>query len=245
MKEVEGIVIDERDYKETSKILILITKEFGLINILSQGCKKMKSTLRSVSSKFTYGKFVINYKENKLSTLIEVSVINNFRNIKTDIDKISYATYLLELSKEVIKHNNSSIYNDLIQGLIKINDGYDPVVIMNILELKFLDYLGVMPTLDECVVCGRKTNIVTISSYLGGLVCNSCYKNEYVYSNKTIKLIRMFYYVDISKITKLEINDKYKIEINRFLDDYYSRYTGIYLKSKKFIQNLQKLKSTL
>ena len=53
----------------------------------------------------------------------------------------------------------------------------------------------------------------------------------------------MFYYVDISKITKLDISSSSKNEINIFLDDYYSRYTGLYLKSKKFIQNLQKLAS--
>ena len=51
----------------------------------------------------------------------------------------------------------------------------------------------------------------------------------------------MFYYVDISKITKLDISPEAKNEINMFLDDYYTRYTGLYLKSKSFIKNLQKL----
>jgi len=53
----------------------------------------------------------------------------------------------------------------------------------------------------------------------------------------------MFYYVDISKISKLEISKEAKYEINKFLDEYYDRYTGLYLKSKNFINNLNKLKS--
>lgn len=246
MKEVEGIVVDEKPYSETSKILYIITKELGFISVLSKGCRKMKSPLRISSSRLIYGTFIINYKEDKLSNLIEGNVINSFKNIKKDIDKISYATYILELSKEVIKHNsNPLVYENLIAGLLKIDEGFDPLVIMNILELKFLACLGVMPVLDGCVVCSKKTSIVTISSFLGGLVCDKCYKNEYVYSSKTIKLIRMFYYVDISKIEKLEISDKNKFEVNSFLDDYYSRYTGLYLKSKKFIQSLQKIKLSL
>ena len=112
---------------------------------------------------------------------------------------------------------------------------------MNILELKYLEFLGVMPIIDSCAMCGRKTNIVTLSSYRGGYVCKNCYTNENMVSDKTIKLIRMFYYVDISKISKLDISPKSKNEINQFLDDYYSRYTGLYLKSKSFIKNLQKL----
>ena len=114
---------------------------------------------------------------------------------------------------------------------------------MNILELKYLDFLGVLPILDECALCGNKHGIVTLSSYKGGYICDKCYTNEKMVSEKTIKLIRMFYYVDISKITKLDISSKSKNEINIFLDDYYSRYTGLYLKSKKFIQNLQKIAS--
>ena len=31
------------------------------------------------------------------------------------------------------------------------------------------------------------------------------------------------------------------LEINRFLDDYYDRYTGVYLKSKEFIRQINKL----
>ena len=42
----------------------------------------------------------------------------------------------------------------------------------------------------------------------------------------------MLYYVDVSKITKLEISEKIKKEIDDFTNDYYDRYSGIYLKSK-------------
>ena len=59
---------------------------------------------------------------------------------------------------------------------------------------------------------------------------------------KTIKLIRMFYYVEIDKISKLDISKQSEMEINNFLTDYYDRYTGIYLKTKDFIKNLNKIK---
>lgn len=242
MIEVEGIVVSETNYSETSKVLNVMTKEQGLIGIISKGCRNIKSPLRSVSTKLTYGKFIIYYKEGKLSTLKEVTIINHFKNLKKDITKISYASYLLELSQQVLKQNkNEKIFTLLIDALIKIDEGYDPLVILNILELKYLDYLGIMPIIDSCAACGKKTNIVTLSSYKGGYLCNDCYNNEKIVSEKAIKLIRMFFYVDISKITKLEVSDQAKNEINIFLNDYYDRYAGLYLKSKKFIRDLQKL----
>jgi len=243
IEKVEGIVLSTQDYGETSKILNVITKEYGIIGIIAKGCKNIKSNLRSCTDKLTYGYFNIYYKKDKLSTLSSVDVINNFKNIKKDIDKISYAAYLLELSGQVIKHSyKEGIYDLLIDGLIKIDEDYDPLVIMNIIELKFLDYLGVMPVIDACCKCGKTTSICTLSSYAGGYLCNSCRTNEYIVSDKTIKLLRMFYYVDLSKISKVEVSKEAKYEINRFLDEYYDRYTGLYLKSKNFIKNLDKLK---
>lgn len=242
MKEVEGIVLSETNYSETSKILNVLTYEYGLIGIISKGCRNLKSSLRSVSCKLTYGRFVIYYKKDKLSILKEVSVFNSFKNIKKDIGKISYAAYLLELTYQVYKHsNNDDILKLLISSLIKIDEGFDSLAIMNILELKYLEFLGVMPVLEGCAICGSKDHIKTLSSFKGGYICKNCYKNEKIVSDKTIKLIRMFYYVDISKISKLEISDVAKNEINVFLNDYYDRYTGLYLKSKKFVLDLQKI----
>ena len=242
IKKIEGIVISEVDYKESSKIINILSPTEGIIGILARGTKKLKSNLLGVTSKITYGYFHVNYKENGLSTLIEVDIIDSFKNIRYDIDLISYASYLLELSSMVYKHDkNVEIYNLLISSLKKINEGYDYVVITNILELKLLEYLGIKPVIDSCVSCGSKNEIVTISSYKGGYVCKNCVHNEAIVDIKTIKLLRMFYYVDIDKISKLDVCDKAKHEIGRFIDDYYDRYSGLYLKSKEFLKNLKNI----
>lgn len=239
---VEGIILTETPYSETSKIINIITKEYGTIGVIAKGAQSIKSKLRSVSTKLTFGYFHIYYKEKGLSTLVNVDIIDNLSNIKTNITNISYAYYILELVNQVMKHEyNKEIFDLLSASLLKINEGFDAGVITNIIELKMLDYLGVRPIIDECAVCGSKVNIITISGDRGGYICNKCRADEYIVSDKAIKLIRMFYYVDISKISKLSISDKVKYELDMFVSSYYDRYTGIYLKSKKFIKDIKKL----
>lgn len=241
IEKVEGIILNVRSYGETSKIVNVLTREHGIIGLMAKGAKGMKSDLRSVTDKLTYGFFHIYYKEHKLSNLTSVDIINPFRNLKTDITRISYASFLLELTEQVYKQNGSDrIYDLLIEGLTKMNEGYDSMIITNILELKYLYFLGVMPVIDACSICGSKASIATLSSAKGGYVCKNCYTNEKLVSSNTIKLIRMFYYVDVSKITKLEVKEQSKREINAFLDEYYSEYTGLYLKSKEFLKNISK-----
>ncbi len=238
----EGIILSETNYSESSKILNVLTNKYGIIGIMSKGCRNIKSKLRGVSRKLIYGKFNVYYKENGLSTLINIDVINSFSKTIMDLEKVSYASFILDLTYQVVKQNESEeIFELLKQTLIKIEEGLNPIVLTNIIELKLLDYLGVKPNIDSCSICGSQKQIVTLSSSSGGYICKDCYGNELLVSEKTIKMIRMYYYVDIANITKLDVSDKITKEINQFLDEYYDKYTGLYIKSKDFIKKINQL----
>ena len=232
IQKVEGIIISETPYGDSSKIINVITKEYGVIGIMCKGVKSLKSPLRTKTLKFTYGTFHISYKENKLSILIDVDIINNLRNIKEDIELISYLTYITDLTYQVTKQNNDpeifELYKDIV---LKLNEKQDPLILTNILELKYLDFLGV----------GSKKNIITLDPDEGGYLCRDCYTNEKIISPKAIKLIRMYYLIDIPSISKIDIKKDVANEINYFLDKYYERYTGLYLQSKDFLKRINKL----
>ncbi len=238
---VEGFILKERDYLESSKILDVFTKKYGIISVISKGCKKPKSHLCSLSSKMIYGNLNIYYKEGKLSTLVDIDLINNLNTIKKDILKISYVTYLMELIFQVVKQieDYEELYDIFISTVLKINNNLDPTVLTNILELKLLEYLGVSPTIDYCSICGSKDNIVTLSIEKHGLICKNCRTNESIYSLDSIKHIRMYSYLDINKISKIEVDKKVKEEIDKYLNNYYDRYTGLYLNSKEFIKKIK------
>ena len=67
--DVEGIIINVKNYGDTSKIIDILTKEYGIIGVMAKGCKSLKSNLRSVTEKMTYAIFTIYYKKDKLSIL--------------------------------------------------------------------------------------------------------------------------------------------------------------------------------
>ena len=242
ISEVEGIILSETPYGETSKIINVFTKEYGVIGIMCKGAMGIKSKLRSTTTKLTFGKFNIYYKKDKLSTLVSVDIINYLKNIKSDILLISYASYLCELVYQVLKQTNETkIYDDFINSLLKIEEGLDPIVITNILEVKLLDFLGVGLNLTSCIMCGNKKEIVTLSSEKGGLICRNCYRQERLIPIEIVKILNMYYLVDVKSISKLSIKKDIINEINRFLTFYYDDYTGLYLKSKDFLKTMQKL----
>ena len=133
----------------------------------------------------------------------------------------------------VSENNNKNLFPLLEQGLIKINDGLSPELISNIIELKLLKYLGVNLNLSNCVLC-NSPDIFNLDIDNGGVICKNCYHEGYVFNNKTIKLLSLMEQLDLSKITNLEITDEsIFMEVNDFLHEYYSTYTGLYLHDKK------------
>ena len=101
-----------------------------------------------------------------------------------------------------------------------------------------MSYLGINLSLDTCVKCGKKNNIITLNGESGGLICEKCYQNEYIVSKKSIILIRKYMKIDINSLKEIRVSEVTKREINLFITNYYQNYTGLYLKSKN---NLNKL----
>ncbi len=240
MLEVDGFVLSEIPYGESSKIINVLTREYGVIGIMCKGAKSLKNRYRVPTMKLSYSHFNIMYKENKLSTLVSADVINPFKLVKSEILLVSFLAYLTELTSQVVKQSNDieNIYDDFIKTILKLEDGLDPIVLTNILEIKYLEYLGVLFNLDECVICGGKNNIATFDADKGGYICINCLTNEIIVDKKVIKMIRMYYYVNIDSIKEIKVDDVTKNTINKYLDLYYERYTGLYLNSKDFLKKL-------
>ena len=235
LKTIEGVIVSETAYGESSKILNILTRD-GIIGVMSKGCKSIKSPLRNISNKLTYASYTIYYNEDKLSTLKEGKTINDFYKVKTDLELISYLTYITELVGQVMKQNNDpAIYDLYISCITKIDEGLNPMVMMNILEIKLLDFLGVGISLNGCAKCGSDKNIVTIDADIGGYVCKDCYTNEIIYDEGVRKMLRMYYLVDINSIKELKVKDYIVKSINQFLSIYYERYTGLYIHSRNFL----------
>ena len=53
-KKIDGIIVSEYPFEESSKIINILTKD-GEYNIIAKGAKKIKSPFFAVTNKFTLG----------------------------------------------------------------------------------------------------------------------------------------------------------------------------------------------
>ena len=239
---VEGIILYVTPFKESSEILQVLTKEYGLIGLLCRGSKKIKSKFLNKTRIYNYAKFFINYKNEGLSLVKEIDVIDYFTYFHQDITLITYLSYLGNLTYQVVKQDNDpEILNLLLIILKKISAGLDPLVLTNILEIKYLKYLGINLNLESCIKCGKNEHnehIKTLNGTVGGLICSACYQKEYIVNQKTIVMIKNYQHINVEKIKEIKISPLVKTEINLFFSNYYENFTGIYVKNKELLNKL-------
>lgn len=235
IEKFEGIVVKEVNYKDTSKIIHIFTKEKGIISVIARGAKKIKSPLFAGTNYLAYCIFCL-LKKGDVFFLKSVDMIGNFKNILKDITRISAAKYIIDLSTQVYNENNTNdIYLYLISALKKVNDKINPLGIINILEVKYLKYLGIDLNLSSCSICGS-LDIASISLGHNGYLCNRC--SNWTVDKKLLKLIKSYYYVDIKKLEMFNVNNEILLQLNEFIDKYYEKYSGLYLKDKEFFIKL-------
>lgn len=238
IKKITGVVIKVTDFSDSSKIINVLTEDNNVIGIIAKGARRLKSKLRTGTVLFTYGDFNVYYKESGLSSLISIDIKESFINFNLDIEAYSYACLLTDIVNQTAKEDGSMIFDLYKNSLIKLNQGFDPLVITNIFEVQLFNFLGITPSYNTCVQCGNP-NVDSFSVDLGGAICVNCHTQDAI-SYKAYKLLKLYELIDISKITKLNLEKPLIKEVNQAIDRYFERYSGLYLKSKKTIIELTK-----
>jgi len=249
VEKYEGIVIKTIDYGESNKIVTIFTREAGKIAGMARGAKKTNSRLAGPTQLFSYGYFMI-YGNRGIGALQQAELISSLRAIREDIFKTAYATYIVELIDKATgeKERNPFLFELLHQTLQYINEEYDPDIVTNIFEMKMLNVLGLYPEMNRCAVCGNAEAQFGFSIKENGLICHECFEKDphfFPLSQTSVKLLRLFYFFDIHRLGSISVKPETKKELKNVISLYYDEYSGLNLKSKRFLDQLDKLKDQI
>ncbi len=246
LQKVEGIVIRTTDYGEANKILTLYTRELGKIGVMARGAKRPKSRLSSISQLFTHGHYVFQ-KTSGLGVLNQGEIVKSFRDLRADIFLTAYAAYIVELLDKLTEQHeiNPYLYELLFQTLQYIDEGLDYEILTRIFEVKMLRVAGVGLHVDGCVHCGATEGEFSFSIKEGGFLCHRCWhvdERTLKINANTAKLLRLFYHFDMNRLGSISVKQETKEQLKTVLEAYYEEYSGLHLKSKRFLQQLAKMK---
>ena len=240
----EGIVLKAKAYGESNKIVTLMTREAGKVACMARGAKKPTSRLAGVTQPFMHGSFLVQ-RTSGMGTLQQGEHFNSMRTFQTDIIATAYGSYSVEVVEWLVEEGREGPYafEVLLQALTAIDEGYDPEAIALFVDWKMLPYTGVQPILNCCAACSAVEGEFAFSFTQGGFLCHKCYHLDPYIIRLTptqLKLIRMFYNVPIDQVGKLQLKPQTKSFIKKIVTTIYEEQTGIRLKSRAFIEQLER-----
>ena len=236
-KELEGIVVSFRDYRENDAILHVLCKEFGVINIVARGIQKVKSKNAPACQLFTHVRMQIQYSQTKtLHSLIHAEIIHSYRKIREDLLKQSIASFFCECMD--VSHFEDDEFNLLESSLTILEQTNHPMRILCLFQSCMNRLHGIEPYVDGCVRCGSNKNIVALSMLDGGFVCRHCthLERDEIKTKEELKYFRLLCKAKFEHYDILCQFDDFTF--NNFLDLYqfFYEYSGISLKSIKFLK---------
>ncbi|MBR3288456.1 MAG: DNA repair protein RecO [Lachnospiraceae bacterium] len=144
LEKLNGVIIGESDYKEYDKLLTVLTKEKGKINVYAFNVRRQNSKNIGKTRIFSFGVFEL--RENAEKYQLENIVLKkSFSELSEDYNNTCYASYFIELADYFGYENIESedIYLLLYFTFNALIDGKVPVkLIRRIFELKMLQYQG-------------------------------------------------------------------------------------------------------
>lgn len=179
----DAINLKSYNLSEADKIIVMYSKEKGLIRGVAKGVKKPKSKLGARMDLLVANTLML-HKGRNLDTICQAEVVNSFYKTRQDIDKICYSTYVTEVVHNFgIEEDPCSevIYDLLYKTLDSIASAQNKVDIMLAVikfQLKMMIESGFGIEFDKCLCChdSIKEDTMYLVPHLGGIVCRECAK---------------------------------------------------------------------
>ncbi len=232
LKSVKGIVIREKAYNDSDKVITLLTKDEGLIQVYAKFARKPGKNMLVSTSILSFCEFEISIIQNKGTFLNSASLIEGFTVLKNDVLLLTYCSHILELVSDSMVDEVSSeeVYKLLLYSLHKLSmSNTDIEFVTHVFELKLLFILGFMPVLDHCQKCSNpvinSSNKICFDCSAGGVVCRNgtCITERNKIHYISIPVLNGLIYISQTSIEKLysfSLSEKYSGELYRLATDY-------------------------
>jgi len=143
----EGIVLARRNYGEADRILSVYTKNHGRISLIAKGIRRPKSRKRGHLEIFSYIRFQAATGRG-LDLMTEAEVIDDFKEIRKNLKKVSLAYYFCEVVGKITHEGevNERLFDLILENLEKLKSETELKKLRLDFILRLLILLGYWPT---------------------------------------------------------------------------------------------------
>lgn len=181
----EGLILRVTDFSETSRIVVLFTREFGKISGLAKGGRRLKGPFESALDLLSTCQIVFLRKNTSgLDLLTEAKLVSRFHPQERDLSCLYAGYYVAELLSGLTEDYDPhlALYIAAQDALSAFAESETMLLGVIRFELVLLREIGQLPDFEFCAACGTElTEGRTFGFWVSesGLICPDCQKEEY------------------------------------------------------------------
>ncbi len=241
----EGIVLRSRQFREADKIITLYTKEFGKLDAIAKGARRMKSKFVSSLEPFTHLELMIHQRHvDRLAIITGFDIISSNGELRRYLDVYTAANYIGEIICRFHfgSEKNEKIYHLLVKTLRALLE-QDKELVKMAFALKFLAFSGYRLITTRCVSCRRITRFKNISFSVsqGGIICPRCrtsQRDSIEMTPSSLKGLRSLELAKLDELASIFIPEKQREEINYIINTCVNFHLGSELMTERFSRQL-------
>ena len=178
LKDIEGIVLREFKYKESSKIIEVFTKDLGKISINCQGVLKKNSKNLALTNRFIHASFTLFRSGKDFYGLREGIVLNPYYKSNKNFDIILYKSAIADLLLRTMDQIQIEIVFTLLKNSFdafeEAEDNYINIFLG--FFLKYISFSGFKPNFKTCGICGKniRGKYLYFSENESSAICDDC-----------------------------------------------------------------------
>lgn len=227
----EAVILSSVNFRESSKIFTLYTKEFGKVNALFKGARRSKTKFAKSLGPMSHVFVVMYIKEGRgVQIISQCDSEKTFHRIISDLGKICVGLAIVELTKSVTPEHekNQKLFLLLTSSLLALDESNKNFkYIFYKFELELADCLGYHPKFTHCisckkpiVICFSANNSVVYRVDKGGPICKNCKAatgKQVRVSFEVLTLLEQLRKTEYKGVFDLNIRKEQELEIQKLL----------------------------
>ncbi len=204
-----ALVLREVLYKETDKILTILSEDYGKITVTARGCRKKGSMIIAGCQILTWTQFVL-YQQRGQWLVKEAMVEEGFQNLPNDFLRFTLACYLAQVGEALaIEDLPQEDLLSLLLNCIYVLERRQELplqMVKMVFEIRAICQAGYEPNVDSCVICGKsEIHSAEISLFHGTLHCTGCGRKEITLHKGSLEALRYVITAEGKKIFAFQL----------------------------------------
>jgi DNA repair protein RecO (recombination protein O) len=171
----QGIVLRTIKLGEADRIVTFVTRDHGKVRAVAKGVRKTKSRFGARLEPLSHVSLQL-YEGRNLDIVTQAEVIDHFRDVREDLDRLTRAMAVLEVIDAVVQEGDHDprLYQMAV-GALRSLAARDSALLVPAFFWRLLAQQGVSPVVEVCASCGTaEAALVAFDLTEGGALCRAC-----------------------------------------------------------------------